>query len=70
VSLGVGRGMLLEARRELLAHWARTTDSWDDANARAFEARYIEPVDRQVRSAIEAMEKLGQLVERARRACE
>ncbi|GJM19597.1 MAG: hypothetical protein DHS20C14_18100 [Phycisphaeraceae bacterium] len=70
MSLQGGRGMIVDARRDLLARWDRVTDVWDDANARAFEKRYIEPVDRHVRQAAEAMEKLAAVLDRARRECE
>ncbi len=70
MSLGVGRGMLLDARRDLLGRWDRVRDVWDDANADAFEKRFIEPVDRHVRQSAEAIEKLASVVERARQACE
>ena len=70
MSLGVGRGMLLDARRDLLAQWDRVSDVWDDRNAEAFAERYVLPVDRHVRQAAEAIEKLSAVVERARQACE
>lgn len=70
MSAAAGKGMLIEARRELLAQWARTGDVWDDGNARKFEERYITPVDRLVRQATEAMDELTRVVEQARRACE
>lgn len=70
MSLGVGRGMLLDARRDLLGNWDRVRDSWDDSNADAFEKRFIHPVDRHVRQSAEAIEKLASIVERAKAACE
>jgi len=70
VSLSAGRGLLLDAQKQLLLEWSRLRESWTDQNADAFEKRYIDPVDGQVRRATEAMERLAEIAAAARRACE
>ncbi len=70
MSLSVGRGLLIDAQKQFLRDWARLRETWTDQNAEAFEARYIQPVDGQVRRATEAMERLAEIAAAARRACE
>jgi hypothetical protein len=70
VSLSAGRGLLLDAQKQFLQEWSRLRESWTDQNADAFEKRYIDPVDGQVRRATEAMERLAEIAAAARRACE
>lgn len=70
MSLSAGRGLLLDAQKQFLLEWARLRETWTDQNAAAFEKRYVEPVDGQVRRASEAMERLAEIAAAARRACE
>jgi hypothetical protein len=70
MSLSVGRGLLLDAEKRFLQEWSRLRESWTDQNADAFESRYIQPIEGQVRRATEAMERLAEVAAAARRACE
>jgi hypothetical protein len=70
MSSSVGRGLLLDAKKKFMQEWARLNESWTDQNADAFERRYIQPVEGQVRRASEAMEQLADVAAAARRACE
>lgn len=70
MSMSVGRGLLLDAKKQFLQEWSRLHETWTDQNADAFERRYIQPVEGQVRRASEAMERLADTAASARRACE
>ena len=70
MSTSAGRGMLLEAGKQFLREWASLHESWTDQNAEAFENRYIAPVEGHIRRAAEAMDRLAEAAEAARRACE
>ncbi len=70
MSISLGRGLLLDAQKQIMLDWARLHESWTDQNAEAFEKRYIQPLDSQVRHASEAMERLAEIAAAARRACE
>lgn len=70
MSHAVGKGLLFDASKQLRRDWDQLTQSWSDQNAQAFEKRYIAPIDHHVRRACEAMDRLAQASESARRACQ
>ena len=65
-----GRGQLSRALKELMARWHETKVSWDDANSRHFEKTVLEPLESDLRSAVSAMDHMGQLLGQIRRDCE
>lgn len=70
MSSAAGKGLLLEARKELAWEWSRAREVWSDANAARFEERYIQPIDGHVRRALEVMDRLADAADAARRDCE
>ena len=50
--------------------WAETEAGWHDARRREFEASRLKPLETEVRSALEAMAQLSDLLDRARKECE
>jgi len=70
MSMSAGRGMLLDAGKQFVREWAGLHESWNDQNAEAFESRYVAPVDGHIRRAAEAMDRLAEVADAARRACE
>jgi hypothetical protein len=70
MSMSVGRGLLLDAKKKFLQDWSRLHENWTDQNAEAFEKRYIQPIESQVRQACESMARLAEAAATARRACE
>ena len=69
MSLASARAKLGTAHRQLLTDWARTKDSWNDPASQAFFRNNVSPVEQAVRSAITAIEHMGEVLERARREC-
>lgn len=60
---------LREALDVLQARWNATHDLWQDANAEAFEADYVSQIGPHVRSAIDAIDRMDQLLGRLERQC-
>jgi len=69
MSLGVGISTLTDARKALNARWDELRRTWDDAAARKFEQDFIQPMDQDLRQAIDAMTHAQQVAQRARQEC-
>jgi hypothetical protein len=69
MSLSVGRAKLTGASKELMLRWDKARMSWNDDRARQLQEEFLEPVERTVKSAVSAMERVMAVVEKARREC-
>ncbi len=65
-----GRARLGKIAKELAARWSETRMQWDDANARQFESKFMIPLEEDIRSAVGAMDHMGQVLHQLRRDCE
>lgn len=65
-----GGGQLAKALRQLLVQWEDTRMSWDDAQAREFEEKYLIPLQNDLRNASSAMAHMAGLLDKIRRDCE
>jgi hypothetical protein len=65
-----GRARLSKSMKELMLRWAEARMQWDDAAARAFEARFLTPLEMDSRQAVGAMDQMGQTLQQLRRDCE
>ena len=70
MSLAVGRSKIVGALKELMVKWDRTKENWDDPLSRTLEERVLLPLEPKIRAAATAMEKMGEVLARARRECE
>lgn len=70
MSLSVGKAKLVGSLKDLMVRWERATSSWDDPMSADLQATVLEPLEPKVRAAVTAMEKMGDLLARARRDCE
>jgi hypothetical protein len=70
MSLGADRSRLAALTRELAARWRETKDSWNDAKAEEFERLHLLALFAGVDRAVTALEKLDELVTKARKDCE
>ncbi len=59
----------MDAMTVLKARHADVRSQWDDRAAHEFDARYIEGLDSRVRAAVSAMERMQELLEKARQEC-
>ncbi len=64
-----GTGQLAKAVRELLRRWEETKMSWEDAQARQFEEKYLVPVQMHARQAAGAMAQMSALLDQIRTEC-
>ncbi|MEM7227990.1 MAG: hypothetical protein AAF432_04160 [Planctomycetota bacterium] len=69
MSLSVGRTKLLEAQKLLLMRWDAVCRQWDDPKRHEFQKEFIDGLDADIRSAINAIENMNGLVSRARSEC-
>lgn len=64
------RGNVHKAMKDLIMKWHVAKLAWDDEQARGVEREVLEPLERDVRSAGEAMDVMKALVSSARRDCQ
>jgi hypothetical protein len=70
MSINVGRTQLTSAFKELNVHWREVREHWSDAKAEQFEQDYLSQLEPGVRAALTAMERMAEVLEKARRECE
>jgi hypothetical protein len=70
MSLSIGKAKLLGSLKDLMLRWDRTKASWDDPMSADLEQTVLEPLEPKVRAAVSAMEKMGEILSKARRDCE
>jgi len=70
MGMGVSRGMVHDAAKQLKLAWSQARAQWDDDVAREFEEEHLEPLAAKIRAAVTAMDTLAAAEERARRECE
>ncbi len=64
-----GRGNLSKGMNELGQKWRDAKGEWRDEVAGQFEEKYIAPIDRDLRSALAAMDHMATLLSRIRSEC-
>jgi hypothetical protein len=70
MGLQESRGKISRSLQDLMAIWSSTTVHWSDANSQAFEAKYLKPVEMDVRVAASAMDEMAALLTQIKRECE
>jgi hypothetical protein len=65
-----GMGHLAKAMKDLSLRWNETRSGWDDANSREFEKNFLEPIERDLRTAVSAMDSMSVLLHQIHRDCE
>jgi hypothetical protein len=68
--LTTGTAKITSAYKTMRVHWDATKDDWQDANQRRFEERFLDPLEPQLNSALEAISRLAEILSRAERECE
>jgi len=69
MSLDTGRYQLYAAMKSLRERWERTQETWRDAIRRDFAEDFWEPLEQRVQAALTAIDRLGQVMKRAREEC-
>jgi len=65
-----GRGQLGKIIKQLMQAWAETRDGWDDPVSEAFGEEFVEPMERDLKTAVVAMDQMAVLLQQIRRDCE
>lgn len=69
MSLALGLTKLHDATQALHGRWEMTQTLWADAVRQDFEEQFVAPIAPEVRSTLEAMERLATVLSRLRREC-
>lgn len=69
MSLGVSKGMVADAAKQLINAWKIARRDWDDDKARWFEAEFLDPLSPKIRGTVSAMDKLASVAAQAERDC-
>jgi hypothetical protein len=64
-----GRGMLARSVKELMLRWADTKAEWHDSVAQKFEEQYLQPAEREMRTATGAMDIMAQMLQQVKNDC-
>lgn len=69
MSLMVGRAKLTQGMKELQMRWEKARIQWDDAMADDIEKSVVEPLEPRIRATVSAIEKMHEILLRAKREC-
>jgi hypothetical protein len=69
VSLDTGRYQLYSTFKTLSVHWEQTLTYWQDAVQRDFEEGFWNQLEPRVQQTLGAIDRLGQIMARARQEC-
>ncbi len=69
MSVSTGRARLFDAYKKLRQHWQRTSETWRDETHAEFERHYMDLLDKQVRTAMNAMGQIDEVLAKIRREC-
>jgi hypothetical protein len=64
-----GSGLVAKAVKELAAAWMEAKLNWDDARSRDIESRFMMELERDARTAINAMGQMARIIDGAKRDC-
>ncbi len=70
MSLATGRTNLIGAMKTLQQKWEKVRIPWNDPVALEFEREFVAPLEGHVRSSVNAMEQMYEVLSRVRRDCE
>jgi hypothetical protein len=65
-----GRARLGKSVKELLSRWGQARLHWNDAPSKAFETRFLTPLEMDLRQALGAMDQMAQVLQQIRRDCQ
>ena len=69
MSVTSSRAKMMGAMKDLMLRWDRCREGWDDEASRNIDEKIVQPLEPRVRAAVTAMEKMGQILIRARHDC-
>ena len=63
MSTSDSRAKLVQAAKKLMWDWQRVRETWRDENCLQFDKKYIAPLEVDIRSAVQAMERVAGLID-------
>ncbi len=70
MSLVESKAALSQAAKELTARWRDVQNVWSDAQRQEFEKVYLLQLEQDVRSAVQALDHMDQVLNRIENDCE
>ncbi len=70
MSLDTGRYQLFSCFKTLRAHWEETCAHWQDEVRQDFEEQYWGALEPRVQATMAGIDRLGQIIGRARQECQ
>jgi hypothetical protein len=70
MSLDTGRYQLFSSFKTLRAHWEETSTHWQDDVRKQFEEQYWSALELRMNGTMAAIDRLGQIIVRARQECQ
>ena len=64
------RGQLAKLMKELKDKWGHTKMDWDDVVSDAFEKKFLDPLEADLRNATGAMDQMALLLGQIKRDCQ
>jgi hypothetical protein len=68
--LTTGANKLLLSYQALKLAWNNTAEQWRDSVRAEFEATYLEPLEPEIKAAVDAIQRLDQVLAQAYHECE
>ena len=69
MSMPTATAQLTKATKALLYQWEVTNEHWTDPVSKRIEEKHIEPLLQAVRSAVGAMDSMGETLAKAQNEC-
>lgn len=69
MSVATAKVKLSAANRDLRIRWAEATQKWNDPASRAIEKNHLEPFEIRIRSAINALDTMQDILRIMHREC-
>jgi hypothetical protein len=69
MSLSDSKARMNAAHRDLMNALYKVSEAWRDDTARAFRERSVEPIDRSLRAAMNALDAMDETLRRVRNEC-
>jgi hypothetical protein len=70
MSLMESKGTLSKAAKVLFARWTEVKGVWSDAQSQEFEKNFLVQIEQDVRSALGALDRMEQVLQKIENDCE
>ena len=64
------RNRLQQTLKDLMHRWEKTNEDWDDQVSSAFRKEYLDPLEPRIKTTMEAMHGMSEMLKKMKRDCE